>query len=75
MHDDEPTYISTMSWAALLHRLSIDEALRLKLGVKLCPFSGQVEEYMVMDRLGGMLNIWPKKWRKVIDSGLAATSA
>lgn len=78
MHDDDmPTYLSTMSWADLRYTLNIDDALRLKLGVKLCPFSGKVEEYMVVDRLGGELNMWPAKWRRIIEQGrqeLAATA-
>jgi hypothetical protein len=68
MHDDEPTFLRTMTWADLLHALNVDEALRLKLGVQLCPFTGQVEEYMVADQLGGMLNIWPEKWRRFIEA-------
>ena len=69
MHDDEPTYMRTMTWAELLWQLNIDEALRLKLGVKLCPFSGRVEEYMLVDWLGGDLNMWPAKWRGIIEAG------
>lgn len=69
MHDDNPTYISTMTWAELLFELNADEALRLKLGVKLCPFSGVVEEYTLADRLGGDLDTWPAKWRGVIEAG------
>lgn len=67
MHDDEPTYLSTATWADLLFQLSINDELRQRLGVKLCPFSGQVEEYLVADQLGGMLNIWPEKWRRIIE--------
>lgn len=70
MHDDAPTYLSTMSWAELLHTLNIDEALRLKLGIKQCPFSGMVEEYTLVDRLGGMLNVWPAKWRTMIQRAI-----
>jgi hypothetical protein len=40
--------------------------------VKLCPFSGKVEEYMVEDQLGGMCNIWATKWRSIIEAGRAA---
>lgn len=75
MHDDEPTFLRTMTWADLLHTLNVDEALRLKLGVQLCPFSGMVEEYMMADRLGGMLNVWPAKWRRMIEQGRAEPSA
>lgn len=67
MHDDEPIYLSTAKWAELLFRLSINDELRQRLGVKLCPFTGQVEEYLVADQLGGMINIWPEKWRGVIE--------
>ena len=66
MHDDKPTFMRTMTWADLLHTLNVDEALRLKLGVQLCPFTGRVEEYTLVDRLGGILNIWPAKWRSVL---------
>ena len=69
MHDDELTYLSTATWADLLFRLSINDELRQRLGVKLCPFSGKVEEYLVADQLGGMLNIWPAKWRGIIEAG------
>jgi len=74
MHDDEPTYLSTATWADLLFRLSINDELRQRLNVKLCPFSGQVEEYMVADHLGGMLNIWPEKWRRFIEAGAEAAA-
>lgn len=69
MHDDERTFLRTMTWADLLPALNVDEALRLKLGVKRCPFSGRVEEYMLVDRLGGELDIWPEKWRGIIEQG------
>lgn len=39
------------------------------MNVKLCPFSGEVEEYLVADQLGGMCNIWPAKWRGIIEEG------
>ena len=75
MHDDEPTYLRAMTWAELLWQLNIDEALRIKLGVKLCPFSGRVEEYMLADRLGGELDMWPAKWRGLIEQGRTALAA
>lgn len=75
MHDDEPTFLRTMTCADLLHALNVNEALRLKLGVQLCPFSGMVEEYMLADRLGGELNIWPAKWRRIIEQGRAQIAA
>ena len=75
MHDDAPTFLRTMTWADLLYTLNIDEALRLKLGVKQCPFSGRVEEYMLADRLGGDLNMWPAKWRGIIEGGRETASA
>tara|TARA_R100000365_G_C2717208_1_gene50769 strand:+ start:143 stop:370 length:228 start_codon:yes stop_codon:yes gene_type:complete len=75
MHDDEPTFLRTMTWADLLYTLSIDEALRTKLGVQLCPFTGAVEEYTLADRLGGELDIWPAKWRGVIEQSRAAETA
>lgn len=68
MHDDQPTYLSTMTWAELLHELNVDEALRVRLGVKPCPFSGRIEEYCLVDRFGGELDIWPAKWRGVIEA-------
>jgi len=43
--------------------------------VKLCPFSDQVEEYLVADHLGGMLKIWPEKWRQAIEPGTEAKAA
>ncbi|GHA35024.1 hypothetical protein GCM10007989_33680 [Devosia pacifica] len=66
MHD-ETTYLSSLSWSELLHVFNINAALRLKLGVKLCPFTGRVEEYTLADQLGGMLNVWPAKWREIIE--------
>lgn len=69
MHDDEPIDLSTWTWADLLFRLSTNDALREQMQVKLCPFTGKVEEYMVADQLGGMLNIWPEKWRRFIEGG------
>lgn len=65
----ELTFLRTMTWADLLEALNTSEALRLKLDVQLCPFSGKVEEYTMVDRLGGMLNIWPAKWRGLIEKG------
>lgn len=77
MHDDddEPIYWSNTTWAELLHTLNINEELRHRLGVKLCPFSGRVEEYTMADQLGGMLNIWPEKWRDIIEAGLLEMAA
>ena len=69
MNDDEPKYLSNTTWAELPDSLNSDNALRLKLGVKLCPFTGRVEEYTVVDRLGGDLDIWPEKWRGAIEAG------
>lgn len=69
MNDDEPTYLSTADWVALLDQLNVDDALRQRLGVKLCPFSGAVEEHTALDQLGGMLNIWPMKFRVLIEAG------
>ena len=71
MHEDQPTYLRTVTWAELLFMLNADEALRLRLGVKQCPFSGRVEEYTLVDRLGGELNVWPAKWRRLIEAGHA----
>jgi len=69
MLDDRPVYISTASWADLISRLACDDALRERIGVKLCPFTGEVEEYLVADELGGMLDLWPEKWRQTIEAG------
>ncbi|MET3925980.1 hypothetical protein [Devosia sp. 2618] len=74
MHDDTPAFLRTMTWAELLWQVANDDALRLKLGVKLCPFTGKVEEYMVVDRLGGDLNIWPAKWRSLLDAERAVSA-
>lgn len=75
MHDETTAYISNLAWVELLQALNADEALRLKLGVKLCPFSGVVEEYMLADRLGGQHDTWPAKWRNVIEAGRAEMMA
>ncbi|MHA6692031.1 hypothetical protein [Devosia sp. A449] len=75
MHDDTPTYISTASWDDLISRLATDDTLRQRMGVQLCPFSGQVEEYLVADQLGGMLDLWPEKWRATIEAGREVEAA
>lgn len=74
MHDDDPIYLSTSTWADLLFRLANNDNLRQRLNVKLCPFSGKVEEYLVADQLGGMCNIWPAKWRGIIEAGREVTA-
>lgn len=66
---------SFAKWADLLFRLAINDDLRQRLHVKLCPISGQVEEYLVADQLGGMLNIWPEKWRGIIEAGRQVEAA
>jgi len=69
---DEPTYLSNTTWVELLDTLNINEALRIQMDVKLCPFTGVVEEYTMADQLGGMLNVWPEKWRNIIEEAQAA---
>lgn len=72
MNDNEPTYMSSKAWAGLLRALRSNEGLRRQMGVMLCPITGKVEEYTMVDQLGGMLDVWPAKWRGVIEAGREA---
>jgi hypothetical protein len=72
MNDNIPTYMSNKAWAGLLSALRCNEALQLQMGVKHCPFTGKVEEYTMVDQLGGMFDVWPAKWRSIIEAETAA---
>ena len=71
-NDYPPQYVSDASWGELLDLLNAAPELRERMGVKLSWRTGMAEEYTLVDRLGGELNIWPAKWRAIIESGQAA---
>lgn len=71
MNDDTPAYMSNDDWSSLLHRLDRDTSYRKLLGIDLCPFTGRVEEYMVLDLFGGQLNLWPERFRGIIEADRA----
>ncbi|WIJ24222.1 hypothetical protein [Devosia sp. RR2S18] len=67
MTDDAPTYLSSLTWANLTNQAQHDAELCARMGFRPCPVTGRVEEYMIMDRLGGDLNIWPEWARAIIE--------
>jgi len=48
-----PQYARDASWGELLGLLNATPELREALGVKLCPFSGQIEEYTLLHQTQG----------------------
>lgn len=67
MLDLEPIFLPAAAWKALGDALAADDATVDRLGLR-CPFSGQVEEYLLLDRLGGMRNIWPERLRASVEA-------
>lgn len=63
-----PIFIPARLWQAIVQWLQDDPEAAEALDV-ICPFSGNVEEYLLLDRLGGQRNIWPARFRAEIELG------